>query len=241
MMHLLLLLCLLVSTSSQRLDSPDGDCDAGFVCKSRTNCPHYQAEKARLDALSSKGGAEFKGLLEELRGLICNKAKRGVCCKENFEVVNGNIVRNIEEMPFIARLSFKTDFGSSAICGATLIARQFLLSAKHCFRHNGQPFFYEQCIESRDCGAHFRDLRVTGLQSHDRGQFYIPIVDIFEKSGLSDLVVVKLKHPVEEHEDYRLGAPLQPIQLAKETPKTGEVSTNFLSIVKAWLPQYHDS
>ena len=235
MMRLLLLLCLLVSTSSQRLDSPDGDCDAGFVCKSRTNCPHYQAEKARLDALSSKGGAEFKGLLEELRGLICNKAKRGVCCKENFEVVNGNIVRNIEEMPFIAKLSLKTGFGRSAICGAALIARQFLLSAKHCFRLNGQPFFYEQCIEPRDCGAHFRDLRVSGLQSHDRGQFYIPIVEIFEKSGLSDLVVIKLKHPVEEHKDYGLGKPIQPIKLATETPKMGEVSDLLLCSYQYWL------
>lgn len=232
MMRLLLLLCLLVSTSSQRLDSPDGDCDAGFVCKSSRDCHSYLAKREQLDSLKSEGGTEYERILKELKALVCNKAERGVCCEENFEVVNGNIVRNIEEMPFIAKLSLKTGFGSSAICGATLIARQFLLSAKHCFRHNGQPFFYEQCIESRDCGAHFRDLRVTGLQSHDRGQFYIPIVDIFEKSGLSDLVVVKLKHPVEEHEDYRLGAPLQPIQLAKETPKTGEVSTNFLSIVK---------
>ena len=68
---------------------------------------------------------------------------------------------------------------------------------------------------------------MSGLQSHDQGQFYIPIVDIFEKSGLSDLVVVKLKHPVEEHEDYGLGAPLQPIQLAREAPEAGEVIVCF--------------
>ena len=87
--YLLFWLSLLVLTSSQRLDSPDGDCDPGFVCKSHTNCPHYQAKKARLDAL---GGAEYEGLLEELRGLVCNKAKRGICCyssyysSENLEV-----------------------------------------------------------------------------------------------------------------------------------------------------------
>jgi len=33
------------------------------------------------------------------------------------------------------------------------------------------------------------------------------------------------KHGVEEHEDYNLGAPLKPIQLAKEAPKAGEVVT----------------
>ena len=48
-------------------------------------------------------------------------------------------------------------------------------------------------------------------------------MEIFERRGISDLVVVKLKHRVEEHEDYSLAAPLKPIQLAKEAPKTGEV------------------
>ena len=71
--------------------------------------------------------------------------------------------------------------------------------------------------------AHFRDFKVSGWAQHEIGQFYIPIVEIFERRGISDLVVVKLKHRVEEHEDYSLAAPLKPIQLAKEAPKTGEV------------------
>ena len=96
---------------------------------------------------------------------------------------------------------------------------------------------YDQCIDEHDCVAHFRDLTVRGVTSHDRGQFVIPIFDIFERSGLSDLVVVKLKHPVEEHEDYRLGAPLQPIQLAKETPKAGEVRSSLLSLWQALSAQ----
>ena len=231
-MRFLLLLRLLVLSSSQRLDSPDGDCDVGFVCKSHSNCPQYLAKKELLDSLKSQGGSEYEDILEELKATVCNKAKRGVCCEESFEVVNGNIVRSIEEMPFIARLSLKTGTGSSSICGASLIASQYLLSAKHCF-----PSFYDQCIDEHDCVAHFRDLTVRGVTSHDRGQFVIPIFDIFERSGLSDLVVVKLKHPVEEHEDYKLGAPLRPIQLAKETPKAGEVRSSFLSLWQGLPPQ----
>ena len=47
----------------------------------------------------------------------------------------------------------------------------------------------------------------------------------------SPLVVVKLKHRVEEHEDYNLGVPLKPIQLAKEAPKTGEVKYRLLTLL----------
>ena len=235
--HLLLGLWLLVLTSGQRLNSPDGDCDDGFVCKNRRNCPQYLAKKERLDSLKNQGGGiEYESILEELKAMVCNKAKRGVCCQERFEVVNGNVVKDIGEMPFIARLKLKTGFGSTSLCGASLIASQFLLSAKHCFRKKiTVPFFYDECIDEWDCGAYFRDLRVSGLKSHDRGQFYIPIVEIFEKSGLSDLVVIKLKHPVEEHKDYGLGKPILPIKLATETPKMGEVIDLLLCSYQYWL------
>ena len=216
----LYLLWLLVFASCQRLESPDGDCEQGFICKKHSHCPLYLERKEHLDFLkNSGGGPEHDSLLETLKDLVCNKAKRGVCCGESFELVNGNIVESVEEMPFIARLRMKTGFGSYNICGASIIASQFLLSAKHCLL----PYFWDECINERDCVAHFRDFKVSGWAQHEIGQFYIPIVEIFERRGISDLVVVKLKHRVEEHEDYSLAAPLKPIQLAKEAPKTGEV------------------
>ena len=221
------LLWLLAVASCQRLESPDGDCEESFVCRKQSHCPLFLEKKAHLDFLKKGGGgAEYETLLATLKDMVCNKAKRGICCSENFEVVNGNIVRDIGEMPFIARLQLKTSYGSSSICGAALIASQFLLCAKHCFDFD----FYNLCISERDCVAYFRDLRHTGIGSHDRGEFYIPIFDIFKKSGHSDLVVVKLKHPVEEHEDYGLGVPLRPIQLAQDTPRAGEVETFCLII-----------
>ena len=84
---------------------------------------------------------EYDTLLEGLKDLVCNKAKRGVCCRESFELVNGNIVESVEEMPFIVRLRIKTGFGTWSICGASIIASQFLLGAKHCLLPN-----FDHCI-----------------------------------------------------------------------------------------------
>ena len=81
--------------------------------------------------------------------------------------------------------------------------------------------FYEWCIDPIDCVAYFRDLK-PGRGNHELGEFYIPFVEVFNKAGISDLAVVKLKHRVEEHKDYKLGIPLQPIRLAAENPKPGD-------------------
>ena len=215
------LISMLALASCQRLESPDVDCEGGFVCREESDCPFYLERKEHLGLLknSGSGSAEYDTVLATLKGLVCNKAERGVCCRESFELVNGNIVESVEELPFIVRLRIKTGFGTWSICGASIIASQFLLGAKHCLLPN-----FDHCIDERDCVAHFRDFKVSGLASHEIGQFYIPIVEIFERRGLSDLVVVKLKHRVEEHEDYSLGVPLKPIQLAKEAPKAGEVT-----------------
>ena len=137
-------------------------------------------------------------------------------CDPVSAIINGNIVRSVEDLPFIARLTIKAGFANYITCGASLIDRQHLLTAKHCLQT-----FYDECINELDCIAHFRDLTL-GRTNQEPGQFYIPITDIFEKEGLSDLAIVKLKYPVEEHKDYRLGAPLQPIKIATEDPKPGE-------------------
>ena len=45
----------------------------------------------------------------------------------------------------------------------------------------------------------------------------------FYSAGItSDLAVILMKHKVEEHPDYGMGAPLQPIRLATENPKIGD-------------------
>ena len=210
------------SVAGQPLPSPDGVCKPGWQCKRERQCNPFLDQKDRLERLDKDYQlsrdedvrAEHQRLLDKLKQLVCNKEEKGVCCKENLEIVNGNVVQSVADMPFIVRLLIKTDFLSYGRCGASLIAPQYLLSAKHCFET-----FLDECIDERDCVAYFRDLKPG---RHQQGEFSIPFVEVYEKAGISDLAVVKLKHPVEEHPDYKLGVPLQPIRLAAENPKPGD-------------------
>ena len=187
-MHPLLLLWWVGFASGQYLESPDGVCKEGWNCKKQRHCGPFLDLKDRVDrlqAIHQEGreesvGAQFEKQLGRLKELVCNKAERGVCCKQSFEVVNGNIVRNVEDFPYIARLALKTGFASSSRCGASLISSQYLLTAKHCLTK-----FDDECIYDYDCVAWFRDL-VAGRENHEKGQFRIPLVDRFYRSTFKD-------------------------------------------------------
>ena len=121
-----------IVVQGQYLESPDGVCAEGWTCKKQRHCPPFLDLKDRVfqiqavyqESRDESVGAQFEEQLARLKELVCNKAERGVCCKESFEIVNGNIVRNVEDFPYIARLSLKNDFGSSSRCGASLISSQ---------------------------------------------------------------------------------------------------------------------
>ena len=191
-MHPLLLLWWVGIVSGQYLESPDRVCKDGWHCRKQRHCGPFLDRKDRLKQLQAiyqeggdeEVGAQFEKQLGRLKKLVCNKAEQGVCCKQSFEVVNGNIVRNVEDFPYIARLSLKNGFASSSRCGASLISAQYLLTAKHCVTK-----FYDECIADRDCVAWFRDL-VTGRENHEKGQFKIPLVEAFYRSTLLFLSVV---------------------------------------------------
>ena len=84
------------------------------------------------------------------------------------EIVNGDIVTDPEELPFVCRLHMR-GFGRSHFCGATLIAENFLATAKHCIDE-----FYDTCLRIQDCYVGCRDLNRDEI-----GQFRISIVDVF--------------------------------------------------------------
>ena len=180
-MRSLLILWWVSSVSGQQLKSRDGVCRQGWQCKNQRHCSPFLDLKDRVDRLQGMYQQdrdeavrlEYEKQLGRAKEMVCNRREKGVCCKETFEVVNGNVVRNVEDFPYIARLSIKNGFASHSLCGASLISRQFLLSAKHCLTK-----FYDQCIDEKDCVAHFRDL-IIGRANHERGQFYIPITEVF--------------------------------------------------------------
>ena len=130
-------------------------------------------------------------LAENLESLVCEEEAERVCCRTEFEIVGGTIVEHVQDFPYIARIHFKTSYASRSFCGASLIHPQLLLTAKHCIG----PSFLEWCIEESDCYAYFRDL-VPGRTNFEKGEFTVPLVDMFEKEGKSDLAIVKLAFAV---------------------------------------------
>ena len=57
-----------------------GECEEGWHCKSREECPSFKEEQAKLDALTSFS-SEWTALLTKLNQLECKTEENGVCCK----------------------------------------------------------------------------------------------------------------------------------------------------------------
>ena len=166
-----------------------GACEDGWQCKQKANCPRYLQELGKLETLPSSS-PERDALALNLKHLECNEEAEGVCCRTEYEIVGGVRVNRVEDFPFIARIHIKTGFLEQAFCGASLIHSELLLTAKHCVAE-----FYDYCVYESDCYAVFRDL-VRGHTHHEKGEFTVPLVDMFEKEGRSDLAIVKLAYAV---------------------------------------------
>ena len=53
-------------------------------CVASEDCQEFQLDRARLNKLE-RSSPEYAALLEDMRGRICNKEERKVCCKNDGE------------------------------------------------------------------------------------------------------------------------------------------------------------
>ena len=65
---------------SDKLSHCAGECEEGWVCKPREECPAFKEEQAKLDTLTSFS-PEWTALLTKLNQLECKTEENGVCCK----------------------------------------------------------------------------------------------------------------------------------------------------------------
>ena len=134
-MLILCLLWLVAAGTGQPLSSPDGGCAQGWECIKQRQCPPFLDQKDRLEHLEKAiqlvededVRSEYLKLSGKLKELVCNKAQDGVCCKEQLEIANGNVVERVEDMPYMVRLVLKESLSGYSRCGASLIGSQFLL------------------------------------------------------------------------------------------------------------------
>ena len=68
----------------------DGECQEGWKCRSREDCPEFQAEQESLKSLISYS-AEWLKLVSKLRNLVCNKEEKRVCCKKDKMADGGDL------------------------------------------------------------------------------------------------------------------------------------------------------
>ena len=130
-------------------------------------------------------------------------------------IVNGDIVEDPAELPFLCRMHIR-GWTKSYFCGAALISADYLITSKYCVSE-----FYDDdnCVDVKDCYVVCRDLNRAVF---DVGEFRVSIRDVFYKSGRSDIAVIRLTEKVHEHKNYDKGVPIVPVTLATVAPEPGD-------------------
>ena len=70
-------------TPDPRIRGDDLICREERECLVVTDCPLFELDKNQLNFIE-KGSEEYKEKLEEIKGLVCNKRRRKVCCLKTF-------------------------------------------------------------------------------------------------------------------------------------------------------------
>ena len=127
----------------------DEDLQCFEHCVPKETCASYIDQLANLKTLK-KCSCEYKRLLTDLKGLICNKKEGKVCCnvgervlkleeEENYECglrkagvgnIAGGEGTRPGEWPWMARLMYPNR--TEVMCAGTLVTRRHVVTAAHC-------------------------------------------------------------------------------------------------------------
>ncbi|CAK8694670.1 uncharacterized protein LOC143445484 [Clavelina lepadiformis] len=125
-------------------------------------------------------------------------------------IVGGQWAGAIEYWPWTASLrrAFSDDDRFIHICGATLIARQWFITAGHCFmayKSRGKKLLGEKeefkSVYSLHLGKYYRDVGQASMRVFELDSFY-PHPDYDFKTLSNDFAVAKLKEPVARYSNY---------------------------------------
>ena len=119
------------------------------------------------------------------------------------EMYGGNKVKRYDKYPFIARLYMEWDDGSWGWCTGSLIKKDQILTAKHCF-YNKYGNLYKHAT------ATFND---NNFKNTDPNQFELDMELLKDDFGDSDLALAKLSQDVRN---------ITPVPISRATVKPGQ-------------------
>jgi len=130
-------------------------CEPGYKCTPKDDCPHYWAEQEKLKKLQR--GPEKKKIVDGLKALVCTQKPLTLCCAEaespsfipnpgnskcgkeggnaeNIVCPTDNCDTKLGEQPWTALLGSYNEVTQEIefTCGGTLINNWYVLSAAHC-------------------------------------------------------------------------------------------------------------
>ena len=82
-------------------------CPGPRECRKQEQCPAFTSKREELERLA-QGSVEREALLERLKGDICDRESKRVCCEPvNREISGDTVIVEPHEFPFMVRITIR--------------------------------------------------------------------------------------------------------------------------------------